>query len=1568
MNNLIEDIKYNVPFENSLINDPQVNQISQFKIVGLLDKKQEIFDKLNDISGKCDEFINIINIDYQNIFSQFIQLEDNIDLLNTTVINDYNNINTNILTKLRKSNDYMRGFLTFDNNKGIKSNNSFFNIGNSNTNHISIGDFNFSDPNSNYSINIHNDNNLNNQTIINIGNDNDEIFIHSNNNNISTDDIYFNNNIILNKNNILDNNTLGVGLRINYNDNTFGQIVIGSNLDNFIFKLPNNTSFRLITQPIDSYDIITNKYFLDRIINFKTDMINNLHDFRSNIFNRNNQIRQNIVLNTDFMNLTFTNITNNINNFNDQYNLNYTFLSNALLYDYNNLNTNINNFNNNSITTYNNINNLIISYNNELNDNNLTLLTLIDVNKINKNLEITNFNTLRYNDWSSLNNSLTTFITNLSNEYQYNSNNITNLYDQYKSTIDNIFFNKTTYYHNKNILFDNIKDDLEPYYLDIYNKIENTCWNKENFVYDFEYLAFKTSYILELNNLNQNIDNYNISKNNTFDEINTNVITTINQKESILDTFYNNSNNDLDDIDNTINNFNNTLDTNNNIYITNINNDITSYNNQLNTIISNHNTFKTNTLDSINTINSLLIDKTKTNTNIDNIIFGSTYGIDTDNGILNIGNNSSIINIGSTNNNSIINIGNDNSIIKFNGTVNTINMNNINFTKPLINIGYDSFNNNDGYGFNIRDNNTNDKGFIKTNSSNDGFLFKAPQSNNTYFLDDNFNNDNSIVIKSISDSYNNDLDIKYQNILNTYNQSIDFNKINNYTSNSSNILLGDGTFGKITNNFINDNTLNVNKLNIIGNGDKVLFDDGTFKPILFTNIMNNLSINNTLNVQNYKIINVNDPINNTDLMNLKSFYNILDNIDSYLTTNSINLNKLYFDGLGNKILFDDGSFRSLNITSDTSNLINISGNIYKYVGSNVNHINDIPIDIFYNVPDKFFLIYNLKTINGVIKIKASCLKSYIDNTISQSIFSINFWIDNTPSNFNVNNNLGPNDTIFLNYDNNTIIGLSQITDYTQTSNYISININNDIISSSNLLSLSLKTGYQTKYDPEQFIIIPLIGTGFNIFLSKNYYYIANNSINYDIKPLPFDIITYLSSNNKLSSYIIIITDSINSIFILNKNIMSYGYYIGFDLTTFDILFYRYYPFYSYDFSIIYDSTNNTSLNGNILFSIDGAISYCKSINGKTYFNYGSNKPYFKTSKTTYSQLLSNYQTKCSLDIISVIDNSLNNIYLMDYKHNDNGIWNTSINNNITLLKTSIYNINVNLTNDSIINTNSLYSFTTFTFTNANNTGRYGPILSQIQSAYSSTSWTQNISYLNMTTQGYQKWTVPRTGNYRIRVAGAGAADSNNFGSRGIIIEDTFNLTQNQIIIILIGQMSQRAFNNSAYACGGGGGSFVVDNSNYPIIIAGGGGGYHTILASINTNTDAVSTRYTLNYNNTYGNNGNGGAASTSDWGAGGGGLLTDGQDGTLANSRGRSFLNGGIGGYAVEYTPPAYGGFGGGGGTHGNNGGGGGGGGYSGGSCFGSIGFGGASYSANTTTPSVIGYNTSHGYVTITLL
>jgi hypothetical protein len=295
-------------------------------------------------------------------------------------------------------------------------------------------------------------------------------------------------------------------------------------------------------------------------------------------------------------------------------------------------------------------------------------------------------------------------------------------------------------------------------------------------------------------------------------------------------------------------------------------------------------------------------------------------------------------------------------------------------------------------------------------------------------------------------------------------------------------------------------------------------------------------------------------------------------------------------------------------------------------------------------------------------------------------------------------------------------------------------------------------------------------------------------------------------------------------------------------------------------------------------------------------------------------------------------------------------------------------------------TSTLYTLpSSFTFTNANTAGFNGPTLSNVQSAYSSYPWTRNTSYMNVVTQGYQLWTVPFTGTYRIIAGGAGCATAATSG-RGIVVSTTLSLTQGTSINIVAGQIGQLTFSQNY---GGGGGTFVAYSSNNtPILVAGGGGGGWTTVSDGTGINDAVAT-----INGTAGGASSGGIAGTS----GGGGRTTDSRQDTpgagfntnsgnvttipnggptTPNVGANAFVYGGIG--SSSYL----GGFGGGGGN--------GGGGYSGGGGVRAGGTGpgggGGSYDINgvgnaatrytgklpeSITTVSGGYNTANGFVVI---
>ena len=303
---------------------------------------------------------------------------------------------------------------------------------------------------------------------------------------------------------------------------------------------------------------------------------------------------------------------------------------------------------------------------------------------------------------------------------------------------------------------------------------------------------------------------------------------------------------------------------------------------------------------------------------------------------------------------------------------------------------------------------------------------------------------------------------------------------------------------------------------------------------------------------------------------------------------------------------------------------------------------------------------------------------------------------------------------------------------------------------------------------------------------------------------------------------------------------------------------------------------------------------------------------------------------------------------------------------------------------------ALYPFTTQTFTNAGVTGRYGPTLAQCRTAYTASSWTANSLYFNMTTQGYQLWTVPATGTYNFLIAGSragiysGQSTTSNLGY-GAVIQARLSLTINQVITIICGSYTDATNANSPTSyqgLGGGGGTFVSDGATL-LLAAGGGGGNGLYSGTFLGTSGALATTgkpsvcnasYTVSSGGSAGSGGQVGSSSNPYNGGAGGGWSSVGYNGNTTTTHpfsqtsyygegGYTYSNGFYGG-DINYTwgnPPTYcsstGGFGGGGGGNGIICGGGGGG-YSGGGAgqggasatIGNAGGGGGSYIISTAT------------------
>lgn len=146
----------------------------------------------------------------------------------------------------------------------------------------------------------------------------------------------------------------------------------------------------------------------------------------------------------------------------------------------------------------------------------------------------------------------------------------------------------------------------------------------------------------------------------------------------------------------------------------------------------------------------------------------------------------------------------------------------------------------------------------------------------------------------------------------------------------------------------------------------------------------------------------------------------------------------------------------------------------------------------------------------------------------------------------------------------------------------------------------------------------------------------------------------------------------------------------------------------------------------------------------------------------------------------------------------------------------------------------LFSFTSFTFTNAGAEGRTGPSLSTALANYNTATytWLNDTAYFNIVDQGIQEFTVPETADYTIEVIGAEGGQSTNTGAtpggggNPARMIGTFGLTQGDVVKIAVGQAGRGGSGWDRADPGGGGGTFVWINDppSDPLIIAGGGGG------------------------------------------------------------------------------------------------------------------------------------------------
>jgi hypothetical protein len=264
----------------------------------------------------------------------------------------------------------------------------------------------------------------------------------------------------------------------------------------------------------------------------------------------------------------------------------------------------------------------------------------------------------------------------------------------------------------------------------------------------------------------------------------------------------------------------------------------------------------------------------------------------------------------------------------------------------------------------------------------------------------------------------------------------------------------------------------------------------------------------------------------------------------------------------------------------------------------------------------------------------------------------------------------------------------------------------------------------------------------------------------------------------------------------------------------------------------------------------------------------------------------------------------------------------------------------------------LYDFTSAQFNTGGAGGTQGPNIAQARAGVGNPSWSN--TYLNMTQNGMQLWTVPEDGTYRIQTYGSVAGWSNGWGQRGGYgagNRGDFVLTKDTVLKLAVGQQGSSDY----YEGSGGGGTGVARASNNdPLIVSGGGGGG---APSGNEHRDAYGNQ-TSGRGGAWGQGGVGSGGLSGQTTGGGGGFYNNGG----GSWPGQSFVNGGVGG-------PGYsGGFGaGGGGAGGGTNGCGGGGGYSGGGAWpwSSCGAGGGSINNGSNQVNSNTANGGVGFITI---
>jgi hypothetical protein len=260
---------------------------------------------------------------------------------------------------------------------------------------------------------------------------------------------------------------------------------------------------------------------------------------------------------------------------------------------------------------------------------------------------------------------------------------------------------------------------------------------------------------------------------------------------------------------------------------------------------------------------------------------------------------------------------------------------------------------------------------------------------------------------------------------------------------------------------------------------------------------------------------------------------------------------------------------------------------------------------------------------------------------------------------------------------------------------------------------------------------------------------------------------------------------------------------------------------------------------------------------------------------------------------------------------------------------------------NIVGVNALYAFTSHSFTSYISSAsdglagkKDGPTFAEMKTTYTSEIWEQNPLWFNSITQGYQIWTIPISGTYRIRARGArggqcapGFTYSANLFGRGAEVQADIYFTRNTKIVIIAGRTGEDprdVSGNSNYGNTGGGGggaswvlkdmgsgNYTTSDASEVYMVAGGGAG-----ARGSDMSDYNGGQSVMDGNGTQQGTLGGGGSSSNSWGVGGGAGWTSAGSGNSGGQHPANGAQGGLYGSSGSYSQyRANGGFGGGGGN-----------------------------------------------------